>query len=81
MVPRVLNQRSVSQGRYEEVKLPARFGGATMPDIAAIDMTHDQLRARPEVHESRSTRVHLVHHEEAAVGTMEARPEASNLGR
>jgi len=40
--PAIETRQMVAQGRYEEVKLPARFGGATMPDIAAIDMTHDR---------------------------------------
>jgi len=40
--PAIETRQMVAQGRYEEVKLPARYGGATMPDIAAIDMTHDR---------------------------------------
>jgi primosomal protein N' (replication factor Y) len=40
--PAIETRQQVAQGRYEEVKLPARFGGATMPDIAAIDLTQDR---------------------------------------
>jgi primosomal protein N' (replication factor Y) (superfamily II helicase) len=40
--PAIETRQQVAQGRYEEVKLPARFGGATMPDIAAVDLTHDR---------------------------------------
>jgi primosomal protein N' (replication factor Y) len=40
--PAIETRQQVAQGRYEEVKLPARFGGATMPDIHAIDMTQDR---------------------------------------
>ncbi|UAK23406.1 primosomal protein N' [Sphingomonas nostoxanthinifaciens] len=40
--PAIETRQQVALGRYEEVKLPARFGGATMPDIAAIDMTQDR---------------------------------------
>ena len=42
--PAIETRQQVAQGRYRELKLPARYGGATMPDIAAIDMTQD----RPE---------------------------------
>ena len=31
----------VEAGRYRHIQLPARFGGATLPDLAAIDMRHD----------------------------------------
>jgi primosomal protein N' (replication factor Y) len=40
--PAIETRQQVAQGRYEEVKLPSRFGGAEMPDIAAIDMTQDR---------------------------------------
>ncbi|WP_420140838.1 primosomal protein N', partial [Sphingomonas sp.] len=40
--PAIETRQQVAQGRYAEVKLPARFGGATMPDIAAVDLTHDR---------------------------------------
>ncbi|WP_294392822.1 primosomal protein N' [uncultured Sphingomonas sp.] len=40
--PAIETRQQVAQGRYGEVKLPARFGGATMPDIAVIDLTHDR---------------------------------------
>ncbi|MEH3107638.1 MAG: primosomal protein N' [Sphingomonas fennica] len=39
--PAIETQAMVAQGRYAEVKLPARHGGATMPDIAAIDLLAD----------------------------------------
>src|SRR3546814_5161457 len=31
----------VEAGRYRHIVLPARFGGATLPDLAAIDMRAD----------------------------------------
>ncbi|MGF7147936.1 primosomal protein N' (replication factor Y) [Sphingomonas zeicaulis] len=37
--PAIETRHQVAMGRYQELKLPARFGGATMPDIAAIDLT------------------------------------------
>jgi primosomal protein N' (replication factor Y) len=40
--PAIETRQQVAQGRYEEVKLPARFGGATLPDIVAIDLTQDR---------------------------------------
>jgi primosomal protein N' (replication factor Y) len=40
--PAIETRQQVALGRYEEVRLPARFGGATLPDIAAIDLTHDR---------------------------------------
>ncbi|HWI86910.1 MAG TPA: primosomal protein N', partial [Sphingomonas sp.] len=40
--PAIETRQQVALGRYEEVKLPLRFGGATMPDIAAIDLTLDR---------------------------------------
>jgi len=36
--PAIETRHQIAQGRYREVKLPARFGGAEMPDVAAIDM-------------------------------------------
>lgn len=39
--PAIETRHQVELGRYEEVKLPARFGGATLPDIAAIDLLAD----------------------------------------
>jgi len=40
--PAIETRQQVALGNYREIKLPARFGGATMPDIAAIDLTHDR---------------------------------------
>ena len=40
--PAIETRQQVALGRYAEVKLPARFGGATLPDIAAIDLTQDR---------------------------------------
>ena len=39
--PAIETRQQVAQGRYAELKLPARFGGATLPEIAALDMTRD----------------------------------------
>lgn len=39
--PAIETRHQVELGRYEEVKLPARFGGATLPDIEAIDLLKD----------------------------------------
>jgi primosomal protein N' (replication factor Y) (superfamily II helicase) len=39
--PAIETRHQVELGRYEEVKLPARFGGATLPDIAALDLLQD----------------------------------------
>jgi primosomal protein N' (replication factor Y) len=39
--PAIETRHQVTLGRYEEVKLPARFGGATMPEIAALDLLQD----------------------------------------
>ncbi len=36
--PAIETRIQIEQGRYEEVRLPARFGGADMPDVAPIDM-------------------------------------------
>ena len=42
--PAIETRHQVALGHYTELRLPARFGGATLPDIAAIDLTQD----RPE---------------------------------
>ncbi|MFW2829307.1 primosomal protein N' [Sphingomonas sp. ID0503] len=39
--PAIETRQQVTLGHYKELKLPARFGGAQMPDIAAIDMLQD----------------------------------------
>ena len=39
--PAIETRAQVAQGRYAELKLQSRFGGATMPDIAAIDLIAD----------------------------------------
>ncbi|HYZ47826.1 MAG TPA: primosomal protein N' [Sphingomonas sp.] len=39
--PAIETRHQVELGRYEEVKLPARFGGAQLPEIAAIDLLAD----------------------------------------
>ncbi len=39
--PAIETRHQVEIGRYEEIRLPARFGGAEMPEIIGIDMTHD----------------------------------------
>jgi len=39
--PAIETRHQVELGRYQEVKLPARYGGATLPDIAAIDLLQD----------------------------------------
>ncbi len=45
--PAIETRQQVTLGRYAELKLPTRHGGATMPAIAAIDMTQDPpLRGR-----------------------------------
>jgi primosomal protein N' (replication factor Y) len=36
--PAIETQVQVAKGNYRHLVLPARFGGATMPDIAAVDM-------------------------------------------
>jgi len=40
--PAIETRQQVAQGRYEEVRLPSRFGGAEMPQIDAIDLTQDK---------------------------------------
>jgi primosomal protein N' (replication factor Y) (superfamily II helicase) len=39
--PAIETRHMAEIGVYREVKLPARFGGAEMPDIAAIDLLQD----------------------------------------
>jgi len=39
--PAIESRQQVALGRYRELKLPRRFAGAEMPDIAAIDMLAD----------------------------------------
>jgi primosomal protein N' (replication factor Y) len=39
--PAIESRAQVEAGRYKEIKLPARFGGATLPSIAAIDMCEE----------------------------------------
>ncbi len=45
--PAIETRQQVALGHYTEVKLPSRFGGATMPDIAALNLLADPpLRGR-----------------------------------
>ena len=39
--PAIESRHQVTLGVYRELKLPERFGGAEMPDIAAINLTQD----------------------------------------
>ena len=39
--PAIETRHQVEQGNYQLLELPARFGGATMPDIEALDLTKD----------------------------------------
>jgi primosomal protein N' (replication factor Y) len=39
--PALETRQQVTLGHYKELKLPARFGGATLPEISAIDLTQD----------------------------------------
>jgi len=39
--PAIESRAQVEQGNYELLELPARFGGATMPEIEALDLTQD----------------------------------------
>lgn len=39
--PAIESRHQVEQGNYEQLELPARFGGATMPTIEALDLTQD----------------------------------------
>ena len=40
--PAIESRAQVEAGRYREIALPARFGGATLPTITALDLTIDQ---------------------------------------
>ncbi|QJU58806.1 primosomal protein N' [Sphingomonas sp. AP4-R1] len=40
--PAIETRHQVALGHYAELTLPDRFGGATMPDIIAVDLTHDR---------------------------------------
>ena len=45
--PAIETRQQVANGRYTELKLPSRFGAATMPEIIALDMLADPpLRGR-----------------------------------
>lgn len=39
--PAIETRQQVELGRYQELRLPARFGNATMPEIEAIDLITD----------------------------------------
>jgi primosomal protein N' (replication factor Y) (superfamily II helicase) len=39
--PAIETRHMVELGRYRELRLPARFAGATLPEIRAIDLTQD----------------------------------------
>ena len=39
--PALETRQQVSLGAYTELKLPSRYGGATMPSISALDLTQD----------------------------------------
>ncbi len=39
--PAIETRHQVSLGRYREIRLPARYGGAQMPEIVGIDMLAD----------------------------------------
>ncbi|MCF8707971.1 primosomal protein N' [Rhizorhapis sp. SPR117] len=39
--PAIETRQQVEIGRYREIKLPTRFGGAQLPQIEAIDMTRE----------------------------------------
>ncbi|WP_443971956.1 primosomal protein N' [Sphingobium sp. CR28] len=39
--PAIETRHQVEIGRYEEIRLPARFGGAELPEIIGVDLTHD----------------------------------------
>ncbi|MGE4432080.1 MAG: primosomal protein N' [Sphingobium sp.] len=39
--PAIETRHQVTLGRYREIRLPARFGGAQMPDIEGIDLLQD----------------------------------------
>jgi len=39
--PAIETRHQVELGRYEEIKLPSRYGGAEMPEVIGIDLTRD----------------------------------------
>jgi primosomal protein N' (replication factor Y) len=39
--PAIETRHQVELGRYEEIRLPSRFGGAQLPDMAAINLVQD----------------------------------------
>ena len=39
--PAIESRHMAEMGRYKALELPSRFGGATMPDLIAIDLTQD----------------------------------------
>lgn len=39
--PAIETRQQVELGRYRELRLPARFGNATMPEITAVDLIQD----------------------------------------
>ncbi len=39
--PAIETRHQVEIGRYEEIRLPARYGGAELPEIIGIDLTQD----------------------------------------
>lgn len=39
--PAIETRHQVELGRYEEIKLPARYGGAELPEIIGVDLTQD----------------------------------------
>jgi primosomal protein N' (replication factor Y) len=39
--PAIETRHQVELGRYEEIKLPVRYGGAELPEIVGIDLTQD----------------------------------------
>ncbi|WP_174273303.1 primosomal protein N' [Sphingomonas bacterium] len=40
--PAIETRQQVALGHYSELKLPARFGGATLPAIVPVDLTRDR---------------------------------------
>ncbi|MBT2188483.1 primosomal protein N' [Sphingobium nicotianae] len=39
--PAIETRHQVELGRYEEIRLPARYGGAELPEIVGVDLTQD----------------------------------------
>src|SRR3546814_3997606 len=39
--PAIETRQKVEIGRYREIKLPSRYGGAELPEIEAIDLTRN----------------------------------------